>query len=91
MKNKTNRNRSFLLLPIDTTTKRLAEQNYCISYRYIFIVNNYEITSWEGVYLQLWVKDPYQPYIRAESLLQEWGFGDILMFKDFFAPDGIYI
>lgn len=54
-------------------------------------MNNYEITSWEGIYLQLWSKDPYQPYIKAETLLQEWGFGNVTMFKDYFAPDGIYI
>lgn len=72
--------------------EQLAIQNYCILYKNIvfIIVNNYEISTWEGYYLELWSKQPELPYVSIRTILSDFGINNIPLYKDFLSNNGIF-
>lgn len=68
----------------------LFEFFYCILLFYI-LVNNYEVTTWEGYYLELWSKDKSKPYISSEVFLNFLELSDIPMLSLYFNAFGIII
>lgn len=74
-----------MLLDVRDECKPLFEFFYRILLITIYIlVNNYEITTWEGFYLNLWSKDRSVPYISSEVFMQFLGVDDIPVICQYF-------
>lgn len=66
---------------------------YCVVYFRIifFVVNNYEISTWEGVYLNIWIKNNINPYITVDDVLGSLSIDDMPIFRQYFSIYSIAI
>lgn len=79
-------------MPLGYEAEQLALQNYRILYKNIFVVvvNNYELSTWEGYYLELWSKQPELSYVSIRTILSDFGINNIPLYKDFLSTNGIF-
>lgn len=55
------------------------------------LVNNYEISSWESYFLELWSDHQEGICISYETLLESLGLDDLPILRYYFVENGIYI
>lgn len=58
---------------------------------FILLVNNYEVSAWEGFYLELWWKNKSTPYIDANSMLECLKLPYIPILRKYFSSMGIIL
>lgn len=74
------------MVPVDRNINTLFELLLCIKLVCNFLVNNYEISEFEAVYLNIWSENREKPYIFVGSLLHYLTCEDMPIFHSYFQP-----